>query len=178
MNDRTFAEIIAENFEEIRRNFKTGSINKGYPWDEDILNDAFISCNSALKDKCLSKTDALKYFWTSYVNKIKTKLSKQDYTISLDDCDVDEIEDTHNYDVDRIYDIIIESIQDKFGLRKAYIWDLYVCRGMSAKKIRNMGFNDVDNFIYFNRQIKRYIKNHVIPKNVELQELIKNRFEN
>ena len=60
-------------------------------------------------------------------------------------------------------------------VNKAYIWDLYVCRGKSAKEIRNMGIMDVDNFVYFTRSIKRYIQNHVIPKNKKLQELILNR---
>ena len=42
-----FADIIASNYEEIKRNFKSGLRDRGYDWDEDLMNDAFISCNSA-----------------------------------------------------------------------------------------------------------------------------------
>lgn len=170
-----FADIIASNYEEIKRNFKSGLRDRGYDWDEDLMNDAFISCNSALKDKPIDKKDAIKYFWTSYINKYKTKKSKEISTESIEDVDIEDV--TYDKDIDRIYDIIISELQDRFGIRKAYIWDLYVCQGKSAKAIRSMGFDDIDNFIYFNKQIKRYIKKHIIPSNKELYELIKIRME-
>ena len=55
---------------------------------------------------------------------------------------------------------------------------MYACQGMSAKEIRAMGLNDVTNFAYFTKQVKRYIKNHIIAENKELQELINIRKEN
>ena len=73
---------------------------------------------------------------------------------------------------DEIYRIIIDGLIDKFGIRKTYIWELYACQGKSAKEIMNMGFKDIENFVYFNRQIKRYIHRHIIPDNKKLQELI------
>lgn len=173
-----FEDIVIENFVEIQRNFKSGLINKGYSYDEDLFNDAFISCRNALSDKELTKKEVIKYFWTAYVNKYKTKMSKNKNHLSFEDMidEIDDINEEYNDVPDKIYDIIIKAIQDKFGLKKAFIWELYVCRGKSAKEIRNMGF-DVDNFVYLTRQIKRYIHNHLIPNNKELQELIKNRKE-
>ena len=44
---KKFSDIIAENFIEISENFKVGLKSKGYQYDEDIMNDAFISSNSA-----------------------------------------------------------------------------------------------------------------------------------
>lgn len=178
MYKRKFQEIIIENFEEIQRNFRAGLSNKGYSYDEDLLNDAFISCCNALSDKELTKKEVIKYFWTAYVNKYKTKMSKNKNYLSFEDMvdEIDDIDETYDDSADKIYKIIIEAIQDKFGIRDAYIWELYVCRGKSAKEIRNMGLH-ADNFVYLTRKIKRYILNHLIPENKELQELIKYRKE-
>ena len=172
----TFADIVAVNYDEIRRNFKAGLKERGYDWDEDLLNDAFISCNSALKNKDISKTEAIKYFWTSYINKFKTKQSKKKPEESIEDHDVDLICPVYNDSIDKIYNIFLEAVQDEYGLRKAYIWELYVCEGKSAKEIREMGFDDVDNFAYFTRKVKRFLK-RFISENPDLKELVKNRFE-
>lgn len=174
--NNTFANIVADNFQEIQRNFKAGLRSKGYQYNEDIMNDAFISCIKSLKDRILSKKEAIKYYWTAYINKYKTMISKNKlkYIDVLDD--IDSEDEDYDDTIDEIYEIIINAIRDKFGLKDAYIWELYACQGKTSKYIRNMGFN-VDNFVYFTRKIKRYIENHVIPNNKKLQELIKYRKE-
>lgn len=168
----TFAEVVAYNYEEIKRNFKAGLKDKGYPWDEDIMNDAFISCNSALKDKPITKSDAIKYYWTAYINKFKGQKLKEEDTTSLDDIDYDCVDEPYVSDIDKIYDMVISELQDEFGIRKTYIWELYELRGVSSKKLKAMGF-DVDNFTYFNKKIKRYIKKRIIPNNPILKDLVK-----
>lgn len=168
----TFAEVVAYNYEEIKRNFKAGLKDKGYPWDEDIMNDAFISCNSALKDKPITKSDAIKYYWTAYINKFKSQKLKEEDIVSLDDIDYDCIDEPYVKDIDRIYDIVISELQDEFGIRETYIWELYELKGVSSKKLKAMGV-DIDNFIYFNKKIKRYIKKRIIPNNPMLKDLVK-----
>ena len=175
MNKYTFAEIVADNFSEILKNFKSGLKSKGYEFIEDLMNDAFISCNSALKDKKMTKQEAVKYYWTSYINKYKTYITKNRY-VSLDE-NYEEIDEPYNSGVDEIYDTIINELRNKFGVRKTFIWEMYACRGMSAKEIRAMGFNEIENFVYFNRKITRYIHNHIIKDNVKLRELIDCRRE-
>lgn len=174
----TFADIIAANFQEIQRNFKSGLKNKGYSYDEDLMNDAFVSCNATLKDRQMKKKDAIKYYWTAYINKFKTKQTSKKPVISYENI-IEEIEPIDNQEyreeIDQIYDIIIKAVQDKFGIKKAYIWDLYVCKGKSIKEIRSMGLDCIDNYVYFTRQVKRYILNHVVPFNRELQELLSAR---
>ena len=178
MYKQKFIDIIVENFNEIQRNFKIGLLNKGYMYDEDLFNDAFISCNNALYDKELTKKEAIKYFWTAYINKYKTKMSKNKNLLSFEDVtnDIDLSEEIYDETIDEIWNIIIQAVRDKFGIKKAFIWELYVCHGKSSKEIRNMGIQ-VDNFVYLTRQIKRYILNQLIPSNQKLQELIKNRKE-
>lgn len=169
-----FEDIIADNFEEIQLNFKIGLNKKGYLYDEDIMNDAFINCAKTLQNKLLTKKDAIKYYWVAYINKYKTYSKKSQKFIEM----IDDIIDTEQYNIniDIFYNEIIKAIQDKFGVKKAFIWELYVCHGKTAKEIRNIGFDEVDNFVYFNRQIKRYIINHILSKK-HFSELANNRFE-
>lgn len=169
-----FEDIIVDNFEEIRNNFKIGLNKKGYLYNEDIMNDAFISCMKTLQNKLLTKKDAIKYYWTAYINKYKTYSKQSKKFIEM----IDDIIDINQYNIyaDILYDEIIKAIRDKFGVRKAFIWEMYVCQGKTSKEIRSMGFNDIDNFIYFNRQVKRYLTNHILNKKHFL-ELANNRFE-
>lgn len=180
MNKQTFSTIVAENYNEIVRNFKSGLKSKGYIFDEDIMNDAFLSCYNTLKDKKITKQEALKYYWVAYINKFKNKVNKVgllDYYEDMSD-NFENIE-SEKYDptIDRIYDIIIGELQDQFGTRKAYIWELYACKGVSSKDIKAIGLNCVNNFAYFTKQMKRYIKKHIIPTNLELKELLTVRKE-
>jgi hypothetical protein len=180
MNNQKFQDIIAENYNEIYCNFRSGLKSKGYQFDEDIMSDVFLSCYNSLKDKEITKSEALKYYWVAYINKIKTHSEREsvidyyeDMIESFDDIAVEKYDST----MDRIYDIIITGLQDHYGIRKASIWEMYTCQGKSSKEIKEMGFKDVTNYAYFMKQVKRYIKNHIIPENKELQELIAERKE-
>jgi hypothetical protein len=175
----TFCQHVGKYYDEIRKNFKACAGKNNIQWSEDILHDAFISCNNTLKDKIIDKKEAIKYYWVAYVNKYRTQMSKQKKFDSIED--LTELDDeelnlecgSYNNIPDKIYDIIMSGVQDQFGLRIAYIWDLYTCRGYSSKELREMGFDFIQNFVYFSKSIKRYIKHHIIPQNAELQELIK-----
>lgn len=181
MNKTTFSNIVAENYDEICRNFRAGLKAKGYPWDEDIMNDAFISCCNSLKNKEITKQEAIKYYWVAYVNKYKTMINKSglfEYHDDMEEVFEDLETEKYNSTTDKIYDIIITGLQDHYGVRKAAIWEMYACQGKSSKEIRAMGFDDIPNYAYFMKQVKRYIKNHIIAENRELQELIAERKEN
>lgn len=173
----TFSIIIAENYNEIIRNFRIGLKAKGYEYDEDLINDAFISCYNTIKDREITKSEAIKYYWAAYINKYKTKLEKEKYIEFYED--MTEFEDIavekYNNSPDLIYNMIIKELQDKFGVRKIYEWELYITHEKTSKEIKNMGFGDIENFAYFTKQVKRYIKNHIIVDNKELYEIIKYR---
>ena len=180
MNEMSFADIVAANYDEVVRNFKAGVKNHGYVFDEDIMNDAFVSCFNSLKNKKLTKQEALKYYWVAYVNKYKNRQEHEQIMDCYDNVEeeFEDIENEHyNSTTDKIYDIIISGVQDHYGVRKATIWEMYACHGKSSKEIKAMGFNDIDNYAYFTKQVKRYIKNHIITENRELHELIAERKE-
>lgn len=180
MVNKCFSDIVAENFNEIYKNFRIGLKSKGYAFSEDIMNDAFISCVTTLKDKQITKQEALKYYWTAYINRFKT-LTEKEHKIEYIE-DMTEYEDipssTYNDSPDKIYDIIIKELQDHYGVKKTYLWELYALKGKTTNEIKAMGFKDIKNYAYFTKQVKRYIKSHIIKDNQLLQELIKNRKDN
>lgn len=180
MIKQNFSNIIAENFQEICCNFKIGLKKKGYIYVEDLMNDAFISCCKALQDKEITKQEALRYYWTAYINKLKTHMIKYDLFDLCDEMEKYEDIEVEKYNdiPDQIYNIIITELQDNYGLKKAFIWEQYTCSGKTTKEIVGMGITNVPNMMYFSKQVKRYIKNHIIPNNKVLQELIKYRKDN
>ena len=111
----TFANIIANNYEEIKKKLITGLKNKNYKYDEDLMQDTILCCITSLKDKPMTKEEAIKYFWTSYINKLKTQpptiyvymedmVEEQDDEIKYDEFGICE---SYNKDIDVIYDYVV-----------------------------------------------------------------------
>jgi hypothetical protein len=177
MTERRFDEIIAENFEEICRNFKTGLAKVGYPYDEDLMQDAYVSCHCALKGKLMTKQEAIKYYWTSYINKYKTFIAKQHETLSYDDVDMDlyDIEDKeYNTSIDDAYNVVINELYDMYGVKKTTMWEAYITKNKELKQIYGEDYKKYK-FANITKQIKRYINKHVLKSNRELQEILANK---
>lgn len=179
-----FADIVADNFYEIRDNFKRGLKSKGFGYDEDILSDTFISCNLALKDKLMTKEEGIKYFWTAYLNKLKTHAQQKSNTVYIDDLtfggeiecpELDIIDETYNKDIDILYDYIMDNIRTKFGKEEADIFEMHICKGIHTKELEEMGYTNI-NFVYLTKKIKRYINNHIIKDNGYVKDLLKGIF--
>lgn len=171
---KKFSDIIAENFIEISENFKVGLKSKGYQYDEDVMNDAFISSNSALKDKLMDKQEAIKYYWTSYINKYKTKITKKNETcedLDIDEDLLNEIIETranktlYNKDIDDMYGIIIDELKEHFGEQEINEWVDHICYGKPYKG---------EHLDYLTKKIRRYILHKAIGKNKILKELVEN----
>lgn len=171
MNDDKleFSVIISENFEEIRNNFKSGLKSRGYKYDEDILADTFIKCNSTLKDKKLTKKEAIKYFWVSYINTIKNDNKQNKKTVELSN-KYDIINDEYNDDIDNLYNIIIKELYNKFGEKTTNIWIQYKFNKKTFKDILNTYDVDKD-FQYTIKKIRKYLKNDLY-KNKLIHNLI------
>ena len=178
---RNFSDIIAGDFIKIRKDFEKRSKNKGFEFDEDLFSDAFISCNFTLKNKLLTKDDALKYFWIAYLNKLKSQSLHP--TIFLEDLfpqtkevmnyeEYDIIDESYSNDIDILYDYIMDKLREKFGVEETNIFELHVCKGIHTKELEAIGYKDV-NFVYLVKKFKRYIKNHIIKDNGYIKGLLK-----
>lgn len=180
-----FADIVADNFYEIINNFKRGLKSKGFGYDEDILTDTFISCNNTLKDKLITKEEGIKYFWTAYLNKLKTHSQQKSNTVYIDDLTYDGeveceelniIDESYNRDIDILYDYIMDRVRLEFGEKEATIFELHVCKGIHTKELEEMGYTGI-NFVYLTKKIKRFIKNHIIKDNQYVDDLLRGIFD-
>lgn len=171
----TFSYVVANNFQEIKKNFKTGLKNSGYIWDEDIFMDAYIKCDNVLKDKIMDKKEALKYYWTAYINKLKNKY-KSRYAIA-DEIpeDYDAIDEVYNEDKDLLCEVIYNAVLEKFGKPVANAWVDYRCFGKKSDQIMKEYKFDQD-FHYILKRIKKYI-NEELMEDKYIQELYNNTLE-
>ena len=79
--------------------------------------DTYIKCDNVLEDKIMDKKEALKYFWTAYINKLKNHY-KSKYSIRefIQD-DYDKIDEEYNIFKDILCDEIfqLDSLQVFYG---------------------------------------------------------------
>ena len=165
----TFSDVVANNFQEIKKNFKSGLKSSGYDWDEDIFMDAYIKCDSVLKDKKMDKKEALKYYWAAYINKLKNKhKSKHIITEEIPE-DYDKIDEVYNEDKDVLCSEIYKKVSNKFGEREAKAWVEHISFHKTTDKIMEEYKFDHD-FHYTLKRIKKYISEELIEDKY-LQEL-------
>lgn len=166
-----FCVIISENFDEIRNNFKSGLNNHGYEYNEDLLADTFIKCNSTLKDKKLTKKEAIKYFWVAYINKLRTHYKNYIKTSELNN-KYDLIDDQYNESLDILYKYIINFISNNFDKKIADAWIEYTCNGLTYQEVVKKYKLD-KNFQYYIKKIRALLRSD-LNKNKYFKELLEN----
>lgn len=174
MNERdSFAILISNNFDEIVRNFKSGLKNQGYIYDEDILADTFVKCNSKLCDKEMTKSEAIKYFWTAYINRLKNDSKKKNRLVEYSG-DFDRCAEQYDPDIDKLYSLVTTEISKKFGSGVANLWIDYACNHKTYKDIAKDS-GEVDGSLhYILKKIKKYIRQELPLNNTEYNEIINN----
>lgn len=172
MSDKKeFSIIIANNYNKIQRNFKIGLYNHGYEYNEDIFTDTFIKCYSTLKNRQMEEKEAIRYLWVAYVNKLKNNIKKHKEEIGIP-LNYDCCDEEYNYDIDSIYNIIIQKISEEFGSDVAQAWKKYTCKENTYNELKDCGMIG-NNFMYILKKIKKYIRN-VLIHNPEFKEIISN----
>ena len=175
MCSERFSTIVANNFVEIKKNFKTGLKNSGYKWDEDIFMDAYVKCDSVLKDRLMDKKEALRYYWTAYMNKMKNKYKSRYSIMEEIPEDYDKIDEEYNEDKDLLCEELYKLVKDKFGESVSRAWVDHRCFGKKADIImKEYGFDQ--DFHYTLKRIKKYIVEE-LDKNTYIQELHNNILE-
>lgn len=114
MENGTFIDIVSIKYKDIRISFNNWSKNRQLVFDEDSFNDAFIKCADHFKDTIITYNDAIKYFWTAYIHTVMNNKKHNKFSTELSDT-IDVIDIEYNYNIDTIYDTIIDDIQQKFG---------------------------------------------------------------
>ena len=155
-----FANVVANNFEAIKKSFITRLKQMGNEFDEDMFMDNFIKCCTTLNDKPMSKSDCINYFWRAYVNNLKTP--SKFITISLDDPDrgpiVPDLPVSYNYSIDRKYQNLINLLEEKFGNYYTQAYILHFAEDKSYKELIELGFDFKHNNIF--KRMTKYIKSY------------------
>lgn len=174
MKTGTFMDWVASNYKEIKQLFKTRTYNINYEFDEDSFNDAFIKCVNKFESEEITYDTVLKYFWTSYINTVKTniikesKLQYEEFNEELHDC----IDDTYNEFVDddyskEVYNIIMNAITVKYGKEDMLIYSLHKYHDWTENDLIAAGY-DCDNFnkkiTSIHRFVKAYTKKYLMTK--------------
>lgn len=171
----TFSYVVAANFHEIKKNFKSGLKNSGYMWDEDIFMDAYVKCDSVLKNKLMDKKEALKYYWTAYINKMKNKYKSRYAVMEEIPEDYDKIDEEYNEDKDLICELMYEAVVKKFGKPVANAWIDHRCFGRTIDNIMKE-YKFTQDFHYTLKRIKKYI-NEDLMEDKYFQEIRDNILE-
>lgn len=114
MENGTFIDIVSIKYKDIRISFNNWSKNRQLVFDEDSFNDAFIKCADHFKDTIITYNDAIKYFWTAYIHTVMNNKKHNSFSTELSES-IDVIDSNYNEDIDKLYNIIIKDIQQKFG---------------------------------------------------------------
>lgn len=166
-----FSTIISENFIEIRNNFIIGLKNHGYEYNEDILADTFIKCNTTLRDKKLTKKDSIKYFWTAYLNRLRNEYKKTHNKRESLDESVPVMDYQYDDTMDELYDYILNIITEKFGKNIAKAWEEYMCYGKTYKYVVEK-YNLSKNFQYYIKKINKLLKTDLIKNDTYYNDLL------
>lgn len=171
MKSGTFTDIVASNYNDIKSIFSSRSYNISIQFDEDLFNDAFIKCTNKFKDEIITYDTVIKYFWTVYVNTVKSDIikSKKLETEPLDEEIHDCIDNTYNelYDSDYaidVYNTIMNAITVKYGEDEMLIYSLYKYHDWTVDDIKRAGYDcqNLDKRIKaIHRFVKIYSKKHL-----------------
>ena len=166
MKTGTFMDLVASNYKEIKKLFKTRSYNMNYEFDEDSFNDAFIKCVNKFNSEEITYDTVLKYFWTSYINTVKTNLIKESnmHSEELDEELHDCIDNTYNEFIDddyskEVYNIIMNAITVKYGKEDMLIYSLHKYHDWTENDLIAAGYDitDLKNKI---KTIHRFVKSY------------------
>lgn len=156
----TFMDLVAGKFALIKSKFINKCKTNEMEFDEDLFMDTFICCCKTLKDKKMSIDECIKYYWVSYLNKIKTNKPKEHRFESFDELTGTGAKisflGTGPYDrtIDDQYNDIITYIYSKYKKEYADAWILHTCEGKSYKELEEIGYN-----FKFNDVFKRMTRN-------------------
>lgn len=169
--DGVFLQTLGKAYEEVKKSFMLNMIKEKMDFDEDLFQETMIKCSESYKDdpKDLKKIKA--YFWVAFrINTIK-KLSRQKHFESMDDIEIDIIDETYNSDIDKFVEITKIELYEKFGEELSDMWLKHVSEGVEYEDLeKEYGINNVH---YIFKKIRKYIREEIPKKNSTFRELMK-----
>ena len=162
-------DIIASKYNDIVPLFKSRLIKQGIQYDEDLFNDSFIKCADKFGSEQIDSDLAIKYFWTTYINTIKSEFNNNICIESLDEEIHDCIDNTYNEFVEDdyakdTYNTIMNAITSKYGEEDMYLYSLYKYHEWTEQDLIDAGYDCIglDKRIkLIHKFVKSYCKKHI-----------------
>lgn len=159
MNNGTYMDIVGVHYKDIKTLFKSRLHNNEQQFDEDSFNDAFIKCANRFGNAIITYDNAVRYFWVAYVNTVKGTRSKALSRLmeSLDDEELDCIDDDDPTFAKHIYNIIMAAITEAFSEEDMMIYSLYKYHNWTEKDLTDAGY-DCKNLEIRIKTIHKFVK--------------------
>ena len=156
MNRGNFMDIISVHYKDIKSLFRSRS-SDDRKFDEDSFNDAFIKCASHFGNTVINYDDAIKYFWTAYVNTVKGEESRISKIESFDNEIHDTIDDEEPSYAKTIYNKIMTAVTEAFNEDDMNIYSLYKYHKWTKEDLEDAGY-DCKNFDLRIKTIHKFVK--------------------
>lgn len=151
---KSFANVIAKNFEPIKQSFILMSKQHGFSFDEDLFMDAFIKCEASLKNKTLSDQEYIKYFWTAYKNHIISAFKPS--SSEVDERVLPHLFHTYDISIDYKYEHVTATLGKKFDTYYIQAFMLHYADNKSYKELIELGYSFKHNNIF--KRMMKYLK--------------------
>ena len=157
MKTGTFMDIVSVHYDDFKKSFISRDNNKGRKFDEDSFNDAFIKCANKFGNDIISYDDAIKYFWVTYSNTVKS--IKQNTNTELDDTLHDVIDDDEPSKANYIYNIVMAAITEAFNEDDMMVYSLYKYHNWTEDELTAAGY-DCKNLDIRIKTIHKFVKSY------------------
>lgn len=64
----TFLDIVGEEYDALKENFRRIIVSEGMRFDEDVFSDTLLKCQERFDNEDVGRDDAVGYFWKSFRN--------------------------------------------------------------------------------------------------------------
>lgn len=119
-------DLVAVHYKDIKNCFQSRLAKIGKTFNDDAFNDAFIKCSIRFGEKEISYDDVLKYFWVAFLNTMRTEEhhnGKFDHDAEIQD----EIDEEYDTNIDDLFAVICESLEERFGKENLLAFKMVVC---------------------------------------------------
>lgn len=170
-----FFKNIESRFKRFKSKIKKISHKNKIEFDEDVFMDSIIRCSETFKKENATDDDIDNYFWKAYKQNIFSSYTRDKFKNSVLIDDFEENDNVCEYcvDIDEIVEIIKKEVHEHFGDKIFDAWLLHICNGLTYEELESdCEYAGLDLHNQF-RQIKRYITQKYVNKNLDLKRLLR-----
>lgn len=135
-------DLISVHYDEIRSLFRSRTYNMGMSFNEDLFGDAFIKCYQKFGDEHIDYDTAIKYFWVTYMNTVKSTfiIGSKYEIVSIDDIEDIAIDEAYQHRLDMCNEVL-DAIESEYGTHDMMLYNLYKYYEWSESDLESAGYD-------------------------------------